>query len=104
MQKTATVVVERVVVHPLYKKRYRRSKKYHVHDIFGAEVEQMVKFVASKPYSKLKRWKVIEIVDEDKKGGIGMKKVPGNKLATQRIQKDSQKTKKKERRIRTQKK
>lgn len=63
MEKTATVAVRRVVVHPVYKKRIRRLKKYHVHDELSAQVGQEVKFVASKPYSKLKRWKVIEIVD-----------------------------------------
>jgi small subunit ribosomal protein S17 len=67
MEKTATVLVERVVVHPVYKKRYKRTKKYHVHDTLGAEVGQEVKFVASKPYSKTKRWKIIEIVAEKKK-------------------------------------
>jgi small subunit ribosomal protein S17 len=68
MEKTVTVVVERIVVHPMYKKRFRRSKKYHVHDTFGAEVGQTVKFVASKPYSRSKRWKIIEVVDTKKEG------------------------------------
>lgn len=68
MDKTATVAVERVVVHPLYKKRYKRIKKYHVHDELGAKVNDVVKFVASKPYSKSKKWKLVEIVrDETKK-------------------------------------
>ena len=68
MDKTATVAVERVVVHPLYKKRYKRIKKYHVHDEVGAKVDDKVKFVASKPYSKTKKWKVLEIImDETKK-------------------------------------
>lgn len=62
MEKTATVAVERVVVHPIYKKRYKRTKKYHVHDEFGTEAGQVVRFVACKPYSKLKKWKVVEIV------------------------------------------
>ena len=104
MQKTATVVVERVVVHPVYKKRYRRTKKYHVHDTFGAEVGQMVKFIASKPFSRIKRWKVIEIIERDEKGGVGRKKVPGKKSTTRKTQKDSKKTQKKERRTRAQKK
>ena len=60
MDKTATVAVERVVVHPLYKKRFKRSKKYHVQDDFGVEVGQRVQFVACKPISKSKRWKIIE--------------------------------------------
>lgn len=61
MQKTATVLVERMVIHPLYKKRYKRSKTYQVHDEFGVKVGQKVNFVASKPYSKTKKWKIIEI-------------------------------------------
>ena len=64
MDKTATVAVERVVVHPLYKKRYKRIKKYHVHDELGAKVNDVVKFVASKPYSKSKKWKLVDIVED----------------------------------------
>lgn len=58
--KTATVAVTRVVVHPMYKKRYRRIRKYHVHDEEGVKVGDTVKFVASKPYSKSKKWKIKE--------------------------------------------
>ena len=68
MKDTATVAVERVVVHPIYKKRYRRIKKYHVHDEIGVKVGQEVKFCASKPYSKSKKWKIIEVVDDKSKG------------------------------------
>ncbi len=62
MAATATVAIERVVVHPVYKKRVKRTRKLHVHDELGAQVGQKVKFVASKPYSKTKRWKIIEIL------------------------------------------
>jgi len=62
MAKTATVAVERIVAHPLYHKRYKRVKKYHVHDEVGAKVGQTVKFIASRPYSRLKRWKITGIV------------------------------------------
>jgi small subunit ribosomal protein S17 len=64
MPKTASVVVERVVAHPVYKKRFKRTKKYQVHDEFGVASGQVVKFVASKPFSKTKRWKIIEVVGE----------------------------------------
>ena len=74
MDKTATVAVERVVVHPLYKKRYKRIKKYHIHDEIGAKVNDMVKFVASKPYSKSKKWKLIEIVGGETKKKNTVKK------------------------------
>jgi len=60
-EKTATVLVSRVVAHPIYLKRYKKVKKYHVHDELGVTVGESVKFVASKPYSKLKKWKIIEI-------------------------------------------
>lgn len=59
MAKTATVEVTRVVVHPLYKKRFKREKRYHVHDEIGVSVGQTVKFVACRPISKLKKWKII---------------------------------------------
>lgn len=64
MPKTATVAVEKVVIHPVYKKRFKRIKKYHVHDEIGVSEGQMVKFVASKPFSKLKKWKILEVAQK----------------------------------------
>ena len=64
MARTATVSVERVVVHPMYKKRFKRTKKYHVHDEIGVKTGDRVSFVACKPVSKLKRWKIIEVIDK----------------------------------------
>jgi small subunit ribosomal protein S17 len=59
--KTATVQVERIVVHPTYKKRLKRYKSYQVHDEADtAQIGSVVRFVACKPYSKTKRWKLIE--------------------------------------------
>ena len=63
MAKTATVAVERVVIHPLYKKRLMRDTKYQDHDERGAKIGDIVKFAASKPYSKSKKWKVLEVVN-----------------------------------------
>lgn len=61
MDKTATVSVERFFAHPRYNKRVRRTKKYQVHDEDNkSKVGDRVMFVASKPYSKTKRWKIIE--------------------------------------------
>lgn len=60
MAKTATVAVERVVVHPLYKKRFKKLKKYHVHDEKGVKKGEIVRFTACKPYSKLKKWRIIK--------------------------------------------
>ncbi len=60
--KTAVVAVERIVVHPLYGKRFKRLKNYQVHDEIGIKEGEIVKFVASRPYSKTKKWKIIEAV------------------------------------------
>jgi len=62
MAKTATVAVERTVVHPMYHKRFKRIKKYHVHDELEVSVGDIVRFAACKPISKLKKWKIIEKV------------------------------------------
>jgi small subunit ribosomal protein S17 len=69
MEKTAIVEVERIVAHKLYKKRYKRTKKYFVHDELETIVGQQVKFSASRPYSKLKKWKVIEVIDRQNSKG-----------------------------------
>lgn len=60
MAKTATVRVNRLVAHPIYKKRMRRSRLFHVHDEESkAKLGETVFFVASKPVSRLKRWKLV---------------------------------------------
>lgn len=60
MDKTITVLVERRVMHPLYKKFIRRSKKYAAHDEHNAhKVGDMVKIRECRPLSKRKRWEVI---------------------------------------------
>ena len=58
-EKTATVAVERVKIHPLYKKRFRRVRKYQVHDEIGVKVGDTVKFVDTRPFSKMKKWKIV---------------------------------------------
>lgn len=63
-EKTVTIAVTRVMAHTIYKKRIKRIKKYQVHDELGASVGQRVNFVASRPYSKTKKWKVLEIVSK----------------------------------------
>ncbi len=62
MAKTVTVSVTHIVIHPVYKKRQKKSRKYQVHDELGVKVGDMVKFVATKPYSKLKKWKITEVL------------------------------------------
>ena len=66
MMNTATVRNDVIKMHRLYDKRFIRSKKYHVQDDLGAKVGDIVKFVACKPFSKLKKWKIVEIEDKNK--------------------------------------
>lgn len=63
MQKTATVEVVRIATHPRYKRRLKRAKKYQVHDELGADVGDRVKFIAIRPVSKTKKWRIVEIVN-----------------------------------------
>ncbi len=61
MDKTVVVRVERRVMHPVYKKFIRRSKKYHAHDEGNVhKVGDTVFIEETKPISKNKRWIVVE--------------------------------------------
>jgi small subunit ribosomal protein S17 len=63
MQKTVAVTVERQVIHPLYKRVVRRSKKFLAHDEKNeCRVGDTVRIQETRPLSRRKRWRVIEIV------------------------------------------
>jgi small subunit ribosomal protein S17 len=62
MQKTAVVQIERLVVHPLYKKRIRKAKKYKAHDDLGVSVGDVVKIESCRPISKDKHFKIKEVI------------------------------------------
>jgi small subunit ribosomal protein S17 len=63
MEKTITVRVERVFKHPKYKKYIRRHKKYHAHDEERtAHVGDEVEIRECRPLSKIKRWRLVEVV------------------------------------------
>jgi len=58
--KTIVVAVESFKTHPKYLKKYKSTKKYHVHDEKNRFREgDKVEFVASRPFSKKKRFKVL---------------------------------------------
>ena len=65
MEKTVTVLVERLWVHPMYQKRIKRSKKYLVHSETKIEPGAKVIIGEIKPMSKNKTWKVIEVVKKE---------------------------------------
>lgn len=63
MEKTIVVESQRRLRHPLYGKEIKRIKKYHVHD--AEEIAQLgdtVRFQETRPLSKTKRWRLVEIV------------------------------------------
>ncbi|HUZ65874.1 MAG TPA: 30S ribosomal protein S17 [Acetobacteraceae bacterium] len=61
MDKTVTVTVERRVMHPLYKKFIRRSKKYAAHDEANlCKIGDLVRIEECRPISKRKTWLVVE--------------------------------------------
>jgi small subunit ribosomal protein S17 len=67
MDKTAVVVIDRLVKHPQYKRYVRRRKKYAVHDETNqCRVGDTVRFMETRPLSKSKRWRLIEIVERAK--------------------------------------
>src|SRR5215211_3260778 len=64
MQKTVVVAVERRVPHPAYGKMVTRSKKFKAHDEENsAKVGDRVRIMETRPLSKDKRWRVVEIVE-----------------------------------------
>lgn len=61
--KTAVVKVEGVKMHPIYRKRIRVSKKYHVHDEKNeCAIGDLVAIIESRTYSKLKHFELKEIL------------------------------------------
>ncbi len=63
MQKTVTVKVERTMRHPEFAKVITRAKKYYAHnEIPDVQVGQKVRIVETRPLSKLKCWRVVEVL------------------------------------------
>ena len=67
MDKTITVNVERKVKHPLYGKFVKKSTKFHAHDEKNeCSIGDTVKIMESRPMSKTKRWRLVEVVEKVK--------------------------------------
>ena len=65
MDKTITVLVERKIKHPIYKKYIRRSTKLHAHDEQNeCQIGDTVRIEACRPLSKSKSWRLVEIVSK----------------------------------------
>ena len=65
MQKTAVVLIERVARHPIYKKTFKRSKKYLVDDPVGCKDGDLVEIIKIAPISKNKHWRIAKVVGKN---------------------------------------
>ncbi len=63
MKKTVVVAVERLVRHGSYRKTIRRTSAFMAHDELGARAGDRVRIVETRPLSRLKRWRVAEILE-----------------------------------------
>jgi small subunit ribosomal protein S17 len=65
MDKTIVVAVEEHIKHPLYGKTIRRTKKFKAHDEHNeAKVGDTVRIMETRPLSKEKRWRLVEIIEK----------------------------------------
>ncbi|MGC8981369.1 MAG: 30S ribosomal protein S17 [Minisyncoccia bacterium] len=65
MKKTIVVVSEKLRKHPLYKKYYKHRTKYYVHDEKEeAKIGDKVLIEETRPISKLKRWRLVKIIEK----------------------------------------
>jgi small subunit ribosomal protein S17 len=67
MDKTITVAVERKVKHPIYGKFLKKTTKFHAHDESNtAGAGDVVRIMETRPLSKTKRWRLVEIIEKAK--------------------------------------
>ncbi len=67
MDKTITVAVERKVKHPIYGKFLKKTTRFHAHDEKNeCSIGDLVRIMETRPLSKLKRWRLVEIVEKVK--------------------------------------
>lgn len=70
MAKTVVVRVERRLQHPQFKKVITQYKKFYAHDESGAKPGDRVRIEETRPMSKLKRWRVVEIVERGEEPAV----------------------------------
>ena len=67
MDKTITVAIQRKVKHPIYGKFVKKTTKFHAHDEKNeCTVGDTVKIMETRPLSKTKRWRLVEVVEKAK--------------------------------------
>ena len=66
-EKTITVAVERKVKHPIYGKFVKKTTKFHAHDDNNTcGIGDTVRIMETRPLSKTKRWRLVEIIEKAK--------------------------------------
>lgn len=72
MDKTVVVAVERLLKHPLYGKTIKRTSRFKAHDEGNlCQVGDLVKIMETRPLSKEKRWRIVEILKKKILEGVG---------------------------------
>ncbi len=67
MDKSIVVAIERKVAHPLYKKYFKKTTKLMAHDEKNeCNVGDRVKIMETRPLSKLKKWRLVEVIEKAK--------------------------------------
>jgi small subunit ribosomal protein S17 len=67
MDKSIIVAIERKVMHPLYKKYFKKTTKFMAHDQNNiANIGDIVKIMETRPLSARKRWRLVEIIEKVK--------------------------------------
>jgi small subunit ribosomal protein S17 len=64
MQKTVLVRVDRLVLHPKYRRYVRRTSQFMAHDEMGSTIGDKVRIIETRPLSARKRWRVVEILQK----------------------------------------
>lgn len=65
--KTIVVAVERRVAHPIYKKYFKKTKRYMAHDAENTcNIGDTVRIMETRPYSAKKRWRLVDIIERAK--------------------------------------
>ena len=64
MMKTCVVRVDRMIKHPKYRRYVRRTSKFMAHNELDATIGDKVRIVETRPLSKRKRWRVVEIIQK----------------------------------------
>lgn len=67
MEKTIVVAIETMILHPIYKKRVKRTTKFKAHDENNvAKIGDKVRIMETRPLSKDKNWRLVEVLEEAK--------------------------------------